>query len=63
MVLSIFKTKRITIEGTVTRADGSVESLGVVAFYDISPVNRLLFWLSQFRAFRFLRNSKRLQLG
>jgi hypothetical protein len=38
---------KVTIEATITRADGSVETLGTVAHWDRSPFKRLLWRFKQ----------------
>jgi hypothetical protein len=38
------KVKEITWEAKVIRADGTVEDLGVIAYYHRNPVKRLLNW-------------------
>lgn len=60
---SWFRTKRITLEATVTRANGQVEALGVVAFYDVSPAMRFLFWLSNRKGFGFLQRYVNFKIG
>jgi hypothetical protein len=44
---------KVTIEATITRADGSVETLGTVARWDRSPFKRLFWgvkqWLRKFK--------------
>lgn len=47
--LALSKARRATIHAVVTRADGSVENLGVIAYYHRNPlrrwlVNRLIAW-------------------
>ena len=39
--------KQQTLEAKVIRADGSVEDLGVIAFYHRNPLRRLAWGLSQ----------------
>ncbi len=36
-------TTQVTIEATVTRADGSIENLGVISYWNKNPIKRL-FW-------------------
>jgi hypothetical protein len=36
------KPRSITVEAVVTRADGTVEDLGVVAYYHRNPLRRLI---------------------
>jgi len=44
--------KRATITATVTRADGTVEELGVVAFHESNPLKRAVLRLKQMRGER-----------
>ena len=37
------KVKEYTIEAVITRADGSVEKLGVVSYYSSNPF-KMLWW-------------------
>lgn len=37
------KPSRIELHATVTRADGTVEELGCIAFHDRNPLRRLLW--------------------
>lgn len=41
------KIKNAQIEAVIIRADGKVEKLGVVSYWDSNPFKRLLFWLKQ----------------
>jgi hypothetical protein len=41
------RARQITIEAVVTRADGTVENLGLVAYYHQNPLRRLMWWLRQ----------------
>lgn len=47
------KPRMIAIEATVTRADGTVEHLGVVSYWHANPIRRLAWrlgrWLRGFR--------------
>jgi hypothetical protein len=40
------KVKEITWEAKVIRADGTVEDLGVIAYYHRNPVKRLRHWMA-----------------
>ena len=62
-VFTLFKTKRITFEATVKRTNGQIEHLGVVAFYDINPLMRLLFWLASFERLAFIRKFIKFKIG
>lgn len=44
--------KRATITATITRADGTVEELGVVAFHESNPIKRAVLRLKQMRGER-----------
>jgi len=44
--------KRATITATITRADGTVEELGVVAFHESNPLKRAVLRLKQMRGER-----------
>ncbi len=44
--------KRATITATVTRADGTVEELGVIAFHESNPLKRAVLRLKQMRGER-----------
>lgn len=41
------KPKMISINAVVTRADGTVEDLGVVSYWHVSPVRRLWWRLGR----------------
>lgn len=41
------KIKTVTFNAVVTRADGTVEDLGVIARYDRNPIKRLLYNIKQ----------------
>jgi hypothetical protein len=41
-VCAVSKYKSISIEATVTRADGTVENLGVISYWHINPLK--MFW-------------------
>lgn len=36
-----------TISAIITRADGTVEDLGIISYYHNSPIKRMLWWLKQ----------------
>ena len=54
-ILTTLNAKRIEIDAVVTRADGTVENYGTVAFYDKNPI--ILFCWNFKQA--FLRGLKR----
>lgn len=47
MTVTRAKAKEATISAIITRADGTVENLGVVAYHHRNPLKRLMFRLKQ----------------
>lgn len=41
------KIKAATFDVVVTRADGTVENLGTVAYYHRNPLKRWFYWLKK----------------
>lgn len=50
------KIKNAQIEAVIIRADGTVEKLGVVSYWDRNPFKRLWFWCKQ-RVQKFIKLS------
>lgn len=48
ILTTLINPKRIELSATVTRADGTVENHGIVAFYHKNPVLQLLWNIKQF---------------
>lgn len=46
------KLKRATLTAVITRADGTVENLGVISYYHKSPIMRSLWRLRQLFKFK-----------
>lgn len=40
--------KEIQFSAIITRADGSIEDLGVVSYYNSNPIKRLMWKIKQF---------------
>lgn len=36
----------VTLSAVVTRADGTIEDLGIIAYYHKNPIKRLIYWLT-----------------
>lgn len=47
-VIAPAKARNITIEAVVTRADGSIEDLGVVSYWHKNPLMRALYRVRRF---------------
>lgn len=43
IVNNLVKAKRTTISAVITRADGTVEDLGVIAYRDANPLRNIWF--------------------
>lgn len=47
MMLANSAIKEASFSAIVTRADGTVEDLGVISYYSSNPIKRLLFSIKQ----------------
>jgi hypothetical protein len=41
-------TKEVTVTAVITRADGTIENLGLVTYYHRNPLRRWVYRLGQF---------------
>jgi hypothetical protein len=48
MQVAITDAKELQLVAVVTRADGTVEDLGVVAYWHSNPIKRLVWRIKQF---------------
>lgn len=46
-ILANAKTRQATIEAVVTRADGTVENLGVISYWHRNPLRRMAWAIRQ----------------
>jgi hypothetical protein len=48
MIISKSEAKEIVLEAVITRADGSIERLGSIAYWNINPLKNLWWKIKTF---------------